>query len=186
MHGQGGSQLVTCVVDEGALALQRLLQPGEHLVQGLAQPVQLVTAGGDREPPLGIGRRYLRSLAPDRLDGSQSGGDRRIADDAGQQKGHRPADQQQRRQAGQRVVAVVERGRDDDHELPSVGLGWGGEQAGVPVDPWHPSALDEDGAGGSAPPVGVGQNHEVARAQGGVDDPARRAEHLGHVPLPGR
>ena len=39
-----GAQLVACVVHEPALARQRLLERGEHLVEGLAQTSHLVVA----------------------------------------------------------------------------------------------------------------------------------------------
>ena len=52
-HRQRGAELVAGVGHEPALALKRLLQAGEHLVQRLAETADLVLRGrsGSRSPP---------------------------------------------------------------------------------------------------------------------------------------
>ena len=70
------AQLVARVVDEGALALQGGLEPGEHLVQGLAEPAELVVGLRQRQALIGLGRRDLRGAAAHRLDRAQRGAGR--------------------------------------------------------------------------------------------------------------
>jgi hypothetical protein len=53
--GERRAQLVAGVVDEAAFVLDRRLEPGEHLVQGLGEPRELVPALRNRQA--GPGRR---------------------------------------------------------------------------------------------------------------------------------
>src|SRR5947209_19956355 len=68
---QWRSQLVAGFGDESALALDRCLEPGEHLVQRLAEALELIAGGRDRESLTGSFRRNLRRPLPHRLDGVQ-------------------------------------------------------------------------------------------------------------------
>ena len=113
MQGERGPELVAGVVDEAPLALDRRLEPGEHRVQRLREPGELVVAS-PRGKPLGevAGGDELGALTH-LLDRPQGGGDRRVAGERGEEQGDRAADQEQREQVGQSLVAVVEGGADD-------------------------------------------------------------------------
>ena len=108
-----GVRLVARVVDEPALALDRLLEALEHLVQGLAEPRELVPGVGDGEASPRLGRRDGRRLGPHRLHRSEGGADDEPDHADGRGERHRPADRHRRREPRERLVPIVERRADE-------------------------------------------------------------------------
>ena len=130
--GDGGTQLVRGVVDEGALALGRLLDPVEHAVERAGQRGHLVVAGRLRQPLLR--RRGAELTGP--------GGDRA---DRPQRRPHDAPHQQ--RQPGHQHRAEDE--EDDQHAAlggPDGGEAGADRQVPVAAD----RAYGEQGVGGQA------------------------------------
>ena len=108
-QGQRGAQLVAGVVDELALALQRLLEGVEHLVEGVPSRVTSSSrpGGTSRRSPVGPAGD-LGGPAPVALDRAQRGPGEPVADEGGDRparRARRAASWQQ--QLAQRLVAVV-------------------------------------------------------------------------------
>ena len=84
---QRGAQLVRGVGDERRLAVERVLEAVEHVVEGLGQHAHLVVAGGDLHPRAEVAgvdaRRHARH-APQR--GRHARGDREAARERGQDR----------------------------------------------------------------------------------------------------
>ncbi len=175
VRGERGAQLVAGVVDEAALALERRLEPGERLVEGLAQPPELVGRRRDRQPLAGVGRGDRRRAPPHRLDGAQRGRGRAVAGERGQQQGDRAADQQQRGEPAEGLVAVAERGADGDHERLVVGLHRRREQAHLALEPRRGLVLEERGPRERALELGLREHRLPAELRRRVDDARRRA-----------
>jgi hypothetical protein len=63
-HGQRCPELVACVGDEAALTCDPGLEPAQHLVQCLAEAVNLVLGGRQREAlPRAVARHLCSSFA---------------------------------------------------------------------------------------------------------------------------
>ncbi len=103
--------------DEGALVLERLAEPLEHLVQGVAKSGDLVVARRYRQTAIGLRRRDLRRPRAHRLDRLQRRGGNPVGGERGEQERDRTAEQQQLREVGERLVAGLGRGADDDDLL---------------------------------------------------------------------
>ncbi len=115
-------QLVAGVGDEGALVLQRLAEPFQHLVQRRPQASDLVAGRRHRQALVGLGAGDLRRPRPHRLDRVQRRGGDPVGGERGEDQRHRAAEQQQLQQVRERLVAGLGRGADDDHPpLPPVG-----------------------------------------------------------------
>ena len=113
---QRRAQLVAGVGDERALALERLLEPREHLVERRPEAADLVVGRADRQA-------RARLVGPDRggaaahpLDRAQRGGGRPVAGQRREQQRDRPAD----RAAGRRGCAARRRGRRSRCRRPPV------------------------------------------------------------------
>src|SRR5439155_14258056 len=79
------SQLVARIGDETPLSLQRRLQPGEHLVERLTQPRDLVLGACDGETLGESVGRDRRCACAHALDRAQCGGRDQVADQRGEQ-----------------------------------------------------------------------------------------------------
>ena len=112
------NQLVAGFGDEAALALDRCLEPGEHLVQRLAEPLELIAGARDRESVTGAVRRDLRRPPPHRLDGAQTRPGEEIPEHGGDQQREWTGDQQLGPQAAKRLGPVLERGAEHEHAVP--------------------------------------------------------------------
>ncbi len=123
------AQLVAGVRDETTLALETRVEPAEHRVERLAETSDLVLRRRQREPSARRGRGDLRGTAPHRVDRTQGGPRQQIAGHGGEQQRNRPDDEQLPQQARERLIAVLERGPDDDREPAPVHVDPPGEPA---------------------------------------------------------
>ena len=89
----------------------------EHRVQRLAEPADLVPRLRERQPPPGLASRDGGSLRAHRLDGPKRGGREGVAEQRGREQGGRADQEQLGEEPAQRLVAVLERGADDDDHL---------------------------------------------------------------------
>ena len=99
---------------EAPLAGQALLEPAEHVVERLAEPVDLITRAREREAPAGRVPRDLGGLTAHRLDRPQGGRRKEIAGAGRKEQGEWADDEQLGEQLVERLVAVLE--RRADHE----------------------------------------------------------------------
>ncbi len=178
---QGRAQLVAGVGDERALARERVLEPAEHRVDGVAEAVQLVVGLGQRKPLAARRARDPRGLRAHLLHRRQRAGREHVAGYAGEDQEHRAADEQQVAERGQGAVALGERGADDEHR-PRAGVDGPGQDAGAPADVEQQRAL-------SRPPDLLQLEQRRGRARRdvahaprrGVDDLRERAAGLGQL-----
>ena len=115
-------QLVARVRDEAPLSRQPLLQPTEHLVQGLSEPPDLVVGRRQRKPLVGALARDLGRLPPHRLDRPERGAGEEVATDRGQEQRQRPDHDELREEPVERLLPVLERRPDDEGRSPAVEL----------------------------------------------------------------
>jgi hypothetical protein len=88
------AQLVAGVGDEAALAIERLLEPVEHLVERDREVLQLVAGARDRKPlPGGVAGDRLRAAAH-RFDRAQRHAGEGVACERGEGERQRAADDQ--------------------------------------------------------------------------------------------
>jgi hypothetical protein len=114
-HRDRSAQLVARVGDEVPLLLVGRLQPGEHVVERHTEPPHLVARLGQRQRGVGVAiDRDLARAPAHRLDGTQPGARERVADERDEQHRHEAADRKRLHDGVERLVAVVERLRDDD------------------------------------------------------------------------
>jgi hypothetical protein len=137
------TQLVARVGDEVALAAEGGLQAAEHLVQGLAQPLDLVPRLRHREPLARGLRGDRRRPPPHPLDRAQRGAGEQVARRGGQDERDRTGDQQLVPEARERLPVVLARGADDEHEAPAVATDRRREQPRGLVQAGRPGAVAE-------------------------------------------
>ena len=87
------AQLVARIRDEGALAQERRLEAGEHLVERLSQPLDLVAGLRHRQALAGPLRRDDGGAASHRLHRPQREPGQGVARERGQDQRDRPGDQ---------------------------------------------------------------------------------------------
>ena len=114
-HGEQRAQLVARVRHEHALALERSLDPIEHPVQCLAEPVDLVLGARKRQPLSASLERDLVRLSSHVVDRRQRAAGEQVAEARGDQKGEWSADRERARDPGEGLVAITGRGPGDDH-----------------------------------------------------------------------
>ena len=107
-HGERRPQLVARIGDEAPLALDRSLEPSEHLVQRLAEPRDLVARGRQRETPPQLRPRDRRGLGTHRLDGPQRRCGEQVAAERDEEQHDRRHDEQLADERIQRLVAILE------------------------------------------------------------------------------
>ena len=99
---------MTCIRDEVALALEGRLEPVEHLVQSLSEPLQLVTvSGGTGSRSPSVSQRSRRRAAAHRLDLPQRDPSQEIAGPGREEKSDRAGDQQLVAEARERLHVVL-------------------------------------------------------------------------------
>ena len=125
------AQLVARVGDEAPLAFERDFDPGEQLVQRVAQAGELVVRGRYRQPLGELARRDSSGPCPHALNREQGGPADEVADQRGEEQRERPADQQLAPEVAERGVSRLERGADDDYEPLVLRRDRRGEQANV-------------------------------------------------------
>ena len=180
---QRRAQLVAGVGDEGALVLQRVAEPVEHLVQRLPEPRDLVAGGGDRQALVRRGGRDLRGPRAHRLDRAQRRGGDPVAGDRGEEQ-RRPAPP---------ISSSCARSVSDSSrasvEVPTttIRLPAARRRPGPPAGATRPS---RPGSGPRSTKIGprsarrssAGVEQDgAADRQRGVDDPAAGVEHLGEA-----
>src|SRR5437764_9093945 len=104
------------VRDEYPLALERALEPSEHLVEPAAEPRDLVVCRRNRQPATWAGGGDRHGALAHPLDGPQRSGGEEIPGQRCKRQRDRTADEKQAAKIAERLDARRERGRDDDHE----------------------------------------------------------------------
>ncbi len=112
---QRRAQLVACVGDQRPLAGERVLEPAEHRVDGVAETMQLIVGLRHGQPLTVRSARDPRRLRTHLLHRRQRAGGQDVARHARQDEQHRAADEQQVAERGQRAVALRQRRADDEH-----------------------------------------------------------------------
>ena len=77
------------VGDETAFAFERVAEAVQHLVQGHAEPAELVVRSGQREAPLGLGCGDRIRLDAHRVDRTERRGRDSIAEERREDEGDR-------------------------------------------------------------------------------------------------
>ena len=167
-----GAQLVAGVGDEDPLAIHRLLQPVQHLVERVPQPVQLVVGARNRQAVAVAGARDPRGTPAHPLDRRQRERGEGVAGHARQHEQDRPADEEHLVERAQRAIALRQRRADDKHRGRR-----GRERLGD--DPRVLAASDEHALVQRAPDLVAGQQRLRPVAGRRVDDPTRRRQDLG-------
>ena len=108
------AELVTRVSNERPLALEGRSESIEHLVQRLAEPVDLVSRGRQRQAALGLGGRDRLRLRAHGFDRPQRGAGDEVADDRRRDERERKRDDKLCQQRGQCLVTILEELADDD------------------------------------------------------------------------
>ena len=158
------------VAHEAPLALERASQALDHVVERLAQAADLVARRGQRQELVAAVERDALRPAAHRLHGPQGCRSQAVADQRGEGDGERPADGEGRHDSGQRLVAIVERLADDEHDGLAGGQPWPRQHARGALDPGD-LAFDYHLV------VIVGDAADLRRAQDGPARPADRRQH---------
>ena len=167
--------------DEAALALERSLEPGEHLVERLAEPLELVTRARHRQPLSGAVGRDLRRPSTHRLDRSEAGSGEHVAEAGRQQKRDRARKQELGPQAAERLGAVLARRSHDEDGTRASEDDRRREQARRLVEAGHRGYVDELRLAERRPKLGRGQERAAAERRRRVEDRAGRADELGEA-----
>jgi hypothetical protein len=114
-EGERRAQLVPGLGDEAALPLEGRLEPGEHLVERLAEPVQLVPRPREGQPLPGPVGGDLGGAAAHRLDRAQAGSREHVAETRGEQERDRAGDEELGAQVAERLGTVLAGRADDEH-----------------------------------------------------------------------
>jgi hypothetical protein len=109
------AQLVARVRYEAPLPLECRLEARKHLVQRLAEPRDLVTAGRSRKPASGLRGRDGLGLGAHRVHGAKRRRRERIAERRCEDERDRPDDGEQDQERASGLVTVFERGSDDHY-----------------------------------------------------------------------
>ena len=128
------AELVTGVRDEAAFALQRDLEPVEHLVQGLAEPAYLVFRGGEGQASPGLRSGDSAGFHSHRLDRPERRRRERVPEERREKQCRRAHDEELREEPADGLVSILER-RADEHKPRAVrGLNPRREDPGATVD----------------------------------------------------
>ena len=136
-EGERRAQLVARVGDETAFAFERVAESVQHLVQGQAEPADLVVRRGQREAPLGLGCGDRLRLDAHRVDRTECRGCDSIAEERREDKGDRRDEDEQENEPPHRLVPVVERRADDEHAVAGPGRDGPGRDAHGLCEPRH-------------------------------------------------
>ena len=162
------------VGDEAALSLERRLQPGEHRVERLSQPAQLVARRRQCQPPPRLGCGHHLGLAPHRLHRPQGCSREEVAADRREEQGERADDEELGEQAVERVLRVLERDADREHSRP---VDRGHEQT-------EAVAFHRERAAEATADLGEDEDRLLA-ARRRVEQPAARVVQLRDALVPG-
>ena len=174
------------VGDEATLALERVSEPPEHVVERHAQATDLVAGRREGEPPVGLSRRNLLCLDPHRVDRPESCRRERVAEERREEQGDRRDEEEYEHEAVHRLVAIVERRADDEDA-------WAGPRRDEPRrhanrvrEPGDVVDRDERPRRREQPRLSRRENWRRPDLPRLPDDDAVLVEHLGEARLPGR
>jgi hypothetical protein len=179
--GEGASELVTRVGNEGALALDRRLEALEHGVQGLAEAVDLVVRVGQGQAAARLRGRDRGCLRAHPLDRAQGGRRQPVPEERGEHECRRPDDEKLGEEPSHGLVAVVERRAEHEDARPARRFDRDGEEscparhAGAAVD------LRPDFAPGCPRELVCLEQRLQAKRRRSVDDAPVRSEQLGEA-----
>jgi hypothetical protein len=128
------AQLVARVGNEAPLPLERAFESPEHRVQRLSEASDLVARARQRQPPTRLGTGDHGRLGAHRLNWAKGGRRQGIAEQRGDEERDRPDQKQLGEEARQRLVPVLERCTDDDHDLALGALHGPLERASRPAE----------------------------------------------------
>lgn len=135
------------VGEELALAREGELEPGEHRVERVAEPGDLVAGGRDGKPLAGrLGRDAGRTGAH-RLDGTERARRHAVAGQRGEQEGRRSPEEQEGDELAEGATALLDRGADDDQPA-ALSPDRGGEEADLLVEASGMVAVEGQAPGG--------------------------------------
>ncbi len=158
------------VSDEPALPLEAVLESREHRVQRLPESRDLVVGRRHGKTLVERGRRNVGRASPHRLDRPEGRAGEQITAEGGEEEGDRPADQESRAEAAERLGSVLPGRTDHEHGLLPVPDGGQGQ---------HPRRLVEAGDGR---PVGEDRlalrRGELGGREQASPDRRRRVEHV--------
>ena len=138
--------------------------------------------GGTRQALVGLGGRDLRRPRAHRLDRLQRRGGDPVGRERGEQQGDRPADQQQLGEVGERLVARLGRGADDDDPLPArLALTGTASRRDSSCRPGSGPRSRKIGPRSARRSSDGGEQDVVPDRQRGVGDAAAGVEHLGEA-----
>jgi hypothetical protein len=106
-------QFMACVCDESPLALERGLEPLEHLVQRLPEPANLVVRVWERESPTRLGGGDDRCFPPHQLYGSERRRCECVSEERHEHERSGSDQQELRDESPNGVVSILERDADE-------------------------------------------------------------------------
>ena len=109
-------ELMARIRDEATLARETGLEPAEHRVERLTEAPDLVSCGRERQPLAGTIARHLLGPATHRLDRPQRSTGDEVAGERGEEECERTCHEQLCQKLGERFLAILEGGADDEHE----------------------------------------------------------------------
>ena len=120
-RGERSSELVARVGDEAALSLEPVLEPPEHLVERPSEPRDLVVRRWYGQPLVERGGGDLVGAPAHRLDRPERRAREQVPAERHQQKAIGPPTRKAAWRLVERLVAMLERGADDEHVAPAAG-----------------------------------------------------------------
>ena len=173
-----GAQLVPRLRYEGPLALDRPLEAAEHLVERVAERLQLVARRRDGQPlPWRVGGDLRRARAHG-LDRAQAGTGQAVTEGGREQERERADHEQLVAQAPQRLAAVLGRRADDEDEPPAAAADRRREQPDSLVEPRDLRQVEERAMAPRGAQLRPREQRPGAQRRGGVEHPAVGCEQL--------
>jgi hypothetical protein len=115
-EGERSAELVPGIGDEVAFALHRRLEPGEHGVQRLTEPFDLVACLGNGQSPTRSLRGDGRRAPPHRLHRAQGEPGKEVSRQGGERERDRAGNEEHVAETRERLLRVTACRTDDEHE----------------------------------------------------------------------
>ena len=177
-HRERRPELVAGVGDEVALAVDRGLEPVEHLVQRLAEPFELVPGRRNGKPLTGgVGGDGRRPPAH-RLHLLQRQTGEEVAREGSEDQRNRSRDQQLVTEAGEGLCPVLASRTDDQDEPPAATPDGGREKAGGLVEAGHRRSVGVDRSTAHGGQLLGGQDRRAAERLCRVEHATARGHEL--------
>ena len=167
--------------DETPLARERGLEPVEHLVQGLAEPRDLVVRRRHGQPLARRRRGDLGGAPAHRLDRAKGGPGEQVACEGGQDEHDRASDEELAAKCLERVVAILEAGAHDHDHLLVAGVDAPRQESDHMFEVRHGDPIDEGRLVTGRVELVLGQQVQVRDERSAVDHGALAVEHLREV-----